>query len=122
MAFLSIVVTLAGIGANVVVVRANGGKMPVVVRPEYRQEIEHFIYRSEKHCLANEKTKYLWLSDRYYQIVDGHVAVIYSIGDVLIWSGNWACNITTPILALLILMVLLKNTGKNVKRFNAGDP
>lgn len=102
-AAVSMLTMWVGAEMNDLVSEANGGQMPVLLRPEYHNA-EQLIKSSPKHCIATEETKYFWLCDRYYSAVGMHVKSVYSIGDIFIWAGDWIFKIAMPIFVLLMLL------------------
>jgi len=69
---------------NLVVIRANGGKMPVLVIEGVLKERE-----SETHKDVDENTKLRFLADVFYlRIPFLGIITFFSIGDVLILVGQ----------------------------------
>ncbi|MDI3298865.1 MAG: DUF5317 domain-containing protein [Bacillota bacterium] len=79
----------AGAGLNLVVIAANGGKMPVVVwawvhfRPELLETLRAGL--DPLHVLAGPSTHLAWLAD--YLVIPGIPSPVFSPGDLLIAIG-----------------------------------
>ncbi|MGB8865548.1 MAG: DUF5317 family protein, partial [Candidatus Sulfotelmatobacter sp.] len=74
---LAISITLAGSACNVLVILANGGRMPV--RGNFRPD--------DTHCALCPDTKFRYLCDRH-RIAVRRFSRILSIGDIFIYGGK----------------------------------
>ena len=83
-----------------IVVMANGGRMPVRIIDEF---IYERIIQSEEHCPMTEKTRLPWLADIFDLIF-----WIVSIGDIIITVGQMICFIAWIILVSKLFLWLLK--------------
>ncbi len=60
--------------ANLFIVSMNGGKMPIVLTPKEARK-----FKDKNYCIANAKTRYAWLADRFRPF--GRYS--FSMGDLL---------------------------------------
>lgn len=107
---IGMVGALSGAGMNQLAVKANGGKMPILVRPGYPDAANLLNGNEKEYREADTETKFPWLCDRFYTTIGNHVHSAYSLGDIFIWTGNWIVSIMTPLLALLILIAVIKRS------------
>ncbi len=110
---------------NEVVVRANGGRMPVVPnRPDDRENFKEIMTKSERHKWADEDTKLVFLADwingpmwkecppflAYWLNATLNYNVLskqkISIGDIALWIAAlmlYTIAITAPLIGLVII-------------------
>lgn len=88
LAVLSLVLSGLGRISNQVVVKANGGYMPVL---RITHETESWVAADDDHVLLTTKSRYKALADLFPEYMPRHGEIdlegVASIGDAFIWSG-----------------------------------
>jgi len=114
--FFSTLLWLIGVTSNLIVVAANGGKMPVLIEvvggEEERARAQILVKKSPKHDFLTEQTKFPILADRI-RLRLGNYGSIKSIGDLII-------NISTLGLVVVIMLMLVFGSKMRLE-LNADD-
>lgn len=119
--FLSMLTLCLGVACNEAAMYANDGHMPVLVKPEYGAQVEDMLNSEEElgqqdHIKMTEKARLKWLCDIYYKVYRGRVRSVYSIGDVMIITGEKGFCVTFPITAILLIFYVFKVFGGSERR------